>query len=107
MTTMSPVPAGGDPVVGSVGPIRDHHTLDQRPQRQPHVGVGHEVHCQSMPLSHPDRLVLHGAGVGVDVDRSGHGQSLPSPARDREEWDGPSLSLALISNLRLFQQSIK
>ena len=63
----------GDPVVGRVRAVGDHHALDQRAVRQPHPAVGDEMHDQPVPLRHPHHLVLHGAGVGVDVEGDGHG----------------------------------
>ena len=61
-----------DPVVGGIRPVGDHHALDERPLRQPHEGIRHEVDDKPMPLRHPHRLLLHGARIGVDVEGGGH-----------------------------------
>ena len=65
--------ARGDPVVGRVGAVGDDHALDQRTLGQAHEGVRHEVDGEPVPLGHAHGLVLHGAGVGVDVDRCRQG----------------------------------
>jgi hypothetical protein len=70
---VAPAGALGDPVVGGIGAVGDDDAADQRPLGQAHPSVGDEMDGEAMPLRHAHGLVLHGAGVGVDVEGGGHG----------------------------------
>ena len=59
----------GDPVVSGIRSFRNDDAVDQRTFGQAHEGVGDEMDRQGMPLGDAEGLILHGAGVGIDVDR--------------------------------------
>ena len=77
----------GDPVVGGVRAVGDDHALDQRPLGQAHQAVRHEVDDEPVPLGHAHGLVLHGAGVGVDVEGGGQSGASASTKIERAEGD--------------------
>ncbi|MNR12323.1 hypothetical protein D3C85_1286730 [compost metagenome] len=63
----------GDPVVGHVGAGVDHHLFDQGLARDIDPGVRHYEDLEAVAAGHAIDLLLHGAGVGVDVEGGGHG----------------------------------
>jgi hypothetical protein len=65
----------GDPIVRGVEAAVDDHPLDQRRLRHLHEAVGHHPNLQAIAACDPVDLVLHRAGIGIDVDldRARHG----------------------------------
>jgi hypothetical protein len=65
-----------NPVVGLVHAAADHDTLDHLISRDRNRAVADDKDFQRralerMPLGHAIHLLLHRAGIGVDVDRDG------------------------------------
>ena len=64
----------GNPIVCRVGAFADHDSLDPGSFRHAKPGIGDHENGEPVAPGDPDYLLLHGAGVRVDVNR-GHGQA--------------------------------
>ncbi len=59
----------GDPVIRNVRAVRDDGLGHERMAvKAEHAAVGHEMDMNPVPFGDPDDLVLHRAGVGIDID---------------------------------------